>query len=67
MGNPVSLEPYFKDFRRRLNHQYELSFTAGSNGKPEVQSLKVDLHVPSAKVDAPQKVLVTGGVSARGE
>lgn len=65
MGNPVSLQPYFQDLRRRLEHQYELSFTAPSNGKPEVESMKVDLHVPSAKVAAPQQVLVTGPVSAR--
>ena len=43
----------------------EVSFTAPSNGKPEVESLKIDLHVPSAKVAAPQQVLVTGPVSAR--
>lgn len=67
IGNPVTLTPYFQDLRRRLNHQYELSFTAPSNGKPEVQTMKVDLHVPSAKVAAPQRVLVTGPVSARGE
>lgn len=67
VGNPVSLTPYLQDLRRRLNHQYELSFTAPSNGKPEVQTMKIDLHVPSAKVDAPQRVLVTGPVSARGE
>ena len=67
LDNPVSIEPYFQDLRRRLNHQYELSFTAPSKGKPEVQSLKVDLYDPSAKVDAPQRVLVTGSMSARGE
>ena len=67
LGNPVSLQPFFQDLRRRLNNQYEVSFTAPSNGKPEVKSLKVDLHVPSAKVAAPQQVLVTGAVSARGE
>jgi hypothetical protein len=67
VGNPVSLQPYLQDLRRRLNHQYELTFTAPSKGKPEVQSLKVDLHVPSAKVDAPQRVFVTGGMSARSE
>jgi hypothetical protein len=67
MGNPVSLQPFFRDLRRRLNNQYEVSFTAPSNGKPELESLKVDLHVPSAKVAAPQQVLVTGPVSARGE
>ena len=67
VGNPVSLQPFLQDLRRRLNNQYELSFTAPSNGKPEVASLKVDLKVPSAKVDAPQKVLVTGAATARGE
>lgn len=67
LGNPVSLEPYFQDLRRRLNHQYELSFTAPSNGKAEIASMKVDLHVPSAKVDAPQRVLVGGATAARGE
>lgn len=65
IGNPVSLEPYFNDLRRRLDHQYELSFTAPSNGKPQVESMKLSLNVPSAKVDAPQKVFVTSGVSAR--
>jgi hypothetical protein len=67
IGNPVSLEPYFNDLRRRLDHQYELSFTAPSNGKPQVESMKLKLNVPSAKVDAPQKVFITNGVSARGE
>lgn len=67
LGNPVSLQPFFQDLRRRLNNQYEVSFTAQSNGKPQVASFKVDMHVPSAKVAAPQQVLVTGAVSARGE
>jgi hypothetical protein len=67
LGNPVSLQPFFQDLRRRLSNQYEVRFTAPSNGKPEVESLKVDLHVSSAKVSAPQQVLVTGSVSARGE
>lgn len=65
VGNPVSLQPFLQDLRRRLNNQYALSFTAPSNGKPEVESMKVDLKVPSAKVDAPQKVLVTGATTAR--
>jgi len=67
IGNPVTLQPYFQDLRRRLSNQYELNFTAPSNGKPEVESMKVDLKVPSAKVDAPQRVLVTSVASARGE
>jgi hypothetical protein len=67
LGNPVSFQPFFQDLRRRLNNQYELSFTAPTSGKPQVENMKVDLHVSSAKVDAPQKVFVTGPVSARGE
>jgi hypothetical protein len=67
LGNPVSFQPFLQDLRRRLNNQYEVSFTAPSNGKPQVESLKLDLHVPSAKVAAPQQVLVTGPASARGE
>jgi hypothetical protein len=67
LGNPVSLQPFFQDLRRRLDHQYEVSFAAPSNGKPQVESLKLDLHVPSAKVAAPQQVLVTSPISARGE
>lgn len=67
MGNPVSLQPFLQDLRRRLSHQYELSFSAPSNGKPEVASLNVDLKVPSAKVAAPQRVLVAGTASARRE
>lgn len=64
-GNPVSLQPFLQDLRRRLNHQYELSFSAPSGGKPEVKTLKIDLKVPSAKVDAPQRVFVTSAASAR--
>jgi hypothetical protein len=67
IGNPVTLQPFLQDLRRRLNHQYELSFSAPSNGKPEIATLKMDLKVPSAKVDAPQRVLITSTASARGE
>jgi len=67
IGNPVTLQPYFQDLRFRLNNQYELNFTAPSNGKPEIETLKLDLKVPSAKIDAPQRVLVTGAASARNE
>jgi hypothetical protein len=54
-GNPVSLQPYFEDFSRRLNNQYELGFTAPLHGKPEVASLKVKVTAPDVKVTAPQK------------
>jgi hypothetical protein len=66
-GNPVSFEPYLTDLRRRFNHQYGLSFAASLKDKPEVETLKLELKVPSAKVEAPQKVLVARGTSATGE
>jgi len=66
-GNPVSFGPYFDDLRRRLNHQYALSFATPFNGKPEVRTLKVDLDVPSAKVEAPQRAFVGAEATPSGE
>lgn len=60
--NPVSLAPYFDDFTRRLENQYELGFTAPLRGKPEVETLKVKVSSPDLKVTAPhQAYLVPGG------
>jgi len=67
IGNPVSFGPFFDDLRRRLNHQYELRFSAPFNGKPQVRTLKVELRLPSAKVEAPQRVLVRAGSTTNGE
>jgi len=65
-GNPVSLQPYFDDFSRRLNNQYELGFSAPLRGKAEVASLKVKLSAPDAKVTAPQKTwLAPAGPAAQ--
>ncbi|HEX4004590.1 MAG TPA: hypothetical protein VHX60_00295 [Acidobacteriaceae bacterium] len=58
MGNPVTLAPYFDEFSRRLNNQYELQFTANLKGKPQIETLKVKTSQSGFKVDAPQKVLV---------
>ena len=57
-GNPVSFQPYFTDLRRRLNHQYAAGIATELRGKPDVKDLKLELHVPSAKVDAPEWVFV---------
>jgi len=57
-GDPVSLSPYFDDFSRRLNNQYELNFSASLNGKPQVESLKVKVSTPDVKVTAPQEAYV---------
>jgi hypothetical protein len=59
MGNPVSLSPYFDDFSRRLNNQYELGFTAPMSGKPELANLKVKINAPDVKVTAPQKTWIS--------
>ncbi|MFZ0274261.1 MAG: hypothetical protein WB524_09205 [Acidobacteriaceae bacterium] len=54
-GNPVALQPYFQDFSRRLDNQYELDYSAPLRGKPEVASLKVKVTAPDIKVTAPQQ------------
>jgi hypothetical protein len=58
IGNPVSFAPYFKDLRRRLNHQFALSFEAPYDGKPKVENVKLEIKTKSVKVDAPQMVFV---------
>lgn len=58
VGNPVSLQPYFKDLDRRLNHQYSLSFTVPLPNGPTVASMNLRLNGTSAKVVAPQQVFV---------
>jgi len=57
-GNPVSLQPYFEDFNRRLQNQYELGFTVPLHGKAEEESLKVKVNAPDSSVTAPQQVWV---------
>ncbi len=57
-GNPVSFQPYFKDLDRRLQNQYEVSFSSPLKNKPEVQNMKLKVNGISGKVDAPQEVLV---------
>lgn len=59
MGNPVSFQPYFDELTRRLRNQYELTFSAQSNGKPAVDTFKLKLSAPGDDVTAPQQVLVT--------
>jgi hypothetical protein len=57
-GNPVSFQPYFKDLDRRLQNQYELSFSSSLKGKPTVQNLKLKVNGAAGKVDSPQQVMV---------
>jgi hypothetical protein len=57
-GNPVSLQPYFDDFSRRLNNQYELGFAAPLRGKAQVETLKIKVSAPDIKITAPKEVWV---------
>ncbi len=58
MGNPVSFQFYFDELLRRFRNQYEIGFTAPSEGKPSVQQFQLKLHAPGTEIDAPQRVLV---------
>jgi hypothetical protein len=58
VGNPVSLQPYFKDLNRRLNNQYILSFNVPLPNGPQVESLSLRASGASAKFVAPQQVFV---------
>lgn len=59
LGNPVALQPYFEDFSRRLQNQYELGFMVPLRGKAQEETLKVKVNAPDASVTAPQQVWVT--------
>jgi len=58
-GDPVSFEPYFTNIMLRIHHQYELSFAARLDGKPEVENLKLQVRHPMAKFQAPGKAFIT--------
>ncbi len=58
-GNPVTFQPYLQDVRRRLDNQYGLEFTVPlKEDNPQIEHLNLKMSAPSAKVDAPQSVLV---------
>jgi hypothetical protein len=64
-GNPVSLRPYFDDFNKRLENQYELGFLAPLRGKSQVESLKVKITARNVKTTAPQKTYVVPAAGDR--
>jgi hypothetical protein len=57
-GDPVSIDTYLKDLRKRISNQYAIGFTGPAADKPSVERFDLKLSVPSAKVDSPQQVLV---------
>lgn len=58
VGNPVSLQPYFKDLNLRLKNQYSLSLTVPLSGGPKVENLSLHATARSVKLFAPQQVFV---------
>lgn len=56
-GNPVSLEPFFTQLRRRLENQWALEFQTQLDGKAEMETLKVQVE-GRARLTAPREVWV---------
>lgn len=63
-GNPVSFEPYLTELGKRLENQYELSFSIPYNGKAQVETMKLNFKSPGMDVSSPQQVFV-GGVAVQ--
>jgi len=57
-GNPVSLQPYFKDLHRRLENQYRLGFTVPLPNGPRVASITLRASGASARLVTPHQVFV---------
>jgi hypothetical protein len=58
-GPPVSFTPFLDDVRRRLAHQYILTFLAKPPKKANWQRIRLMTEVPNADLVAPGKVWVT--------
>jgi hypothetical protein len=55
-GDPVSVSPFLKDFRHRLDNQYKLTFQA--KNEHGVQAVKLRTELPSVKIDSPSRVFI---------
>jgi hypothetical protein len=54
--DPVSISPFLKDFRERLDNQYEVTIEA-MNGKG-VQPVKLRTELPGLKIEGPTRIYV---------
>jgi hypothetical protein len=57
-GSPVSFQPFLKDIRQNLDHQYLLTFQAKAQNKAGLQPVKVKVKEKDADLAAPNKVYV---------
>lgn len=54
--DPVTIQPFLKDFQNRLDHQYRVTIEAWD--QKGVQSVKVRTELRDLKIDAPTRVYV---------
>jgi hypothetical protein len=65
MSNPVSFDPFLDELTRRFRNQYELGFTTGLTGKPQVETLKLKLSAPGTEINSPRQVMVYPAAAAQ--
>ena len=56
LADPVSIAPFLKDFKERLDRQYELTLQA--SGEHGVRQVKVRTELPGVKVEGPSHIFV---------
>lgn len=61
-GSPVSFQPFLKDIRQKLDHQYILTFQAEAQNKAGLEPVKVKVKEKDADLAAPSKVYVRAGL-----
>jgi len=57
-GSPVSFQPFLKDIRQNLDHQYLLTFQAKPQNKAGLEPVKAKVKEKDADLAAPTKVYV---------
>ena len=55
-SDPVSIAPFLKDFQRRLDNQYKVTFEARAEHGVQSVKLRTDLH--GLKIEGPSRILV---------
>jgi hypothetical protein len=65
MSDPVSFQPFLDELTHRFRNQYELGFTVGMVGKPQVETLKLKLSAPGTEINSPGQVMVYPAASAQ--